>query len=103
MNSIQKIARIAGVLYLFITILSIFVHFYIPAQLIVPGDAATTANKIMASEGLFRMGIAAELVLLLSEIGVSVLLYVILKPVNKTLSIIAAVFRLAMTTINGIN
>jgi hypothetical protein len=103
MPSIQKFARIAGVLYLLITILSIFVHFVVPAQLIVAGDAETTANKIIASVGLFRMDIAAELVLLLSEIGVSVLLYVLLKPVNKTLALVAAVSRLVMTAITGIN
>ncbi len=102
-NSIQKTARMAGVLYLLITILSIPVHFVIPAQLFVAGDAAATANHIMASEGLFRMGIGAELVLLLSEIVLSVLLYVLFKPVNKTLSLVAAVSRLAMTTIHGVN
>jgi hypothetical protein len=102
-NSIQITARIAGVLYLLITVLSIPVHFYIPGQLIVLGDAATTANKIMASEGLFRMGIGAELILLLTEIVLSVLLYVLLKPVNKTLSLIAMVSRLTMTTIHGVN
>ena len=47
----------AGALYLLIAILSIPIHFFIPAQLIVPGDAATTANNIMASEVLFRIGI----------------------------------------------
>ena len=62
MNPIQKTARIAGVLYLLITVLSIPVHFYIPAQLIVLADATTTANKIMASMGLFRMGIGTGLV-----------------------------------------
>ena len=103
LNSVKAAARIAGGLYLLITILSIFVHFYVPAQLIVPGDATTTANNIMASEGLFRMAIGSELVLLLSEIVLSVLLYVIFKPVNKTLSLLAAVSRLAMTTIHGIN
>ena len=102
LNSVKAAARIAGGLYLLITILSIFVHFYIPAQLIVPGDAATTANNIMASEGLFRMAIGSELILLLSEIVLSVLLYVLFKPVNKTLSLVAAVSRLAMTTIHGI-
>jgi hypothetical protein len=102
-NSIQGTARIAGLLYLLITVLSIPVHFVIPAQLIVAGDAATTANNIMASEGLFRMGIGTELVLLLSEIVLSVLLYVLFKPVNKTLSLVAAVSRVAMTTIHGVN
>ena len=102
-NSIQGTARLAGILYLLITILSIPIHFIIPAQLIVAGDAATTANNIMASEGLFRMGIAAEFVLLLSEIVLSILLYVLFKPVNKTLSLVAAVSRLAMTTIHGVS
>jgi hypothetical protein len=102
-NAIQKTARIAGVLYLLITVLSIPVHFVIPSQLIVAGDVAATANNIMASAGLFRMGIGIELVLLLSEIVLSVLLYVLLKPVSKTLSLIAAVSRLTMTMIHSVN
>jgi len=102
-RSIQTTARIAGFLYLLITVLSIPVHFTIPAQLIVVEDAAATANIIMASGGLFRLGIGIELVLLLSEIVLSVLLYVLLKPVNKTLSLVSTVSRLAMTTIHGAN
>ncbi len=101
--SIQKTARVAGALYLLITVLSIPVHFVIPGQLIVAGDAAATANKIMASGGLFRLGIGAELLLLLIEIGLTVLLYILLKPVSKTLSLVAAVSRLAMTVIHGAN
>jgi hypothetical protein len=103
LNSVKAAARIAGGLYLLITILSIFVHFYIPGELIVPGDATTTANNIIASEGLFRIGIVSELIILLIEIVLSVILYVLFKPVNKTLSLVAAISRLAMTTIHGIN
>ena len=96
-------ARIAGVLYLLIAVLSGFVHFYVPGELFVSGDATTTATNIVASAGLFRMSIAAELIILLSEIVLLVLLYELLKPVSKTLSLVAAVSRLAMTTIHGIN
>jgi hypothetical protein len=103
MNSIQKNAKIAGVLYLLVAVLAGFVHFYVPGKLIVSGDAGTTASNIMVSQGLFRMSMAAELVILLSEVMLSVLLYVLLKPVNKTLSLVAAVSRLAMTTIHGVN
>jgi hypothetical protein len=103
MSSIQKNGKVAGVLYLLIAVLAGFVHFYVPGKLIVSGDAATTASNIMASQGLFRMSMAAELVILLSEIVLSVLLYVLLKPVNKTLSLVAAVSRLAMTAIHGVN
>jgi len=103
MDSIQKNAKIAGVLYLLVAVLAGFVHFYVPGKLIVPGDATITAGNILASEGLFRTSIGVELVILLSEIVLSILLYVLLKPVNKTLSLVAAVSRLAMTTIHGVN
>jgi hypothetical protein len=103
MKSIQRYAKLAGALYLLIAVLSGFVHFYVPGKLIVSGDATTTANNIIASEGLFRMSIGSELVILLSEIVLSILLYVLLRPVSNTLSLVAAVSRLAMTTIHGVN
>ncbi len=104
MKSIQNTARFAGVLYLIITVAAIVAHQYVPSTLIVPGDAAMTASNIAASETLFRVGgVGSELIILLSEIVLAVVLYVLLKPVNKTLSLIAAVSRLAMTTIHGLN
>jgi len=103
MNSVQKNAKVAGVLYLVIAVLAGFVHFYVPGKLIVSGDAGTTASNIVASQGLFRISMGAELIILLSEIVLSILLYGLLKPVNKTLSLVAAVSRLAMTTIHGVN
>jgi hypothetical protein len=57
----------------------------------------------MASEGLFRLGVASDSIVFLIEIVLTVLLYVLLKPVNKTLSLIAAFSRLAMTVIQGMN
>jgi len=97
-------ARFAGVLYLIITVAAIFAHMVIPDQFIVAGDPAATATNIAANESMFRLGtVGNELIILLSEIVLSVVLYVLLKPVNKTLSLIAAVSRLAMTTIHGLN
>ena len=103
-SSIQKTARFAGILYLIITVAATIAHLHVPSNIIVSGDAAATANNIMNNETLFRVGgIGSELIVLLSEIVLSVVLYVILKPVNKTLSLLAAVSRLAMTTIHGLN
>jgi hypothetical protein len=102
-RSIEGTAKFAAVLYLLVAVLAGFVHLYVPGLLIVPGDAAATAGNIRASEGLFRAGIGVELVLLLSEVALSVLLYVLLRPVNKTLSLIAAASRLVMTTVHGVN
>lgn len=103
-NSIQKTARFAGVLYLIITVFAIVAHIYMPSKIIVAGDAAATAQNLINNETLFHVGgVGSELVILLTEIILSIVLYVLLKPVNKTLSLLAAVSRLAMTTIHGLN
>lgn len=96
-------ARVAGILILVMVVLAPFSMLYVPSTLIVPGDAATTASNITASEGLFRISIVSDSVVFLIEIVMVVLLYVLLKPVSKTLSLVAAFSRLAMTTIQGIN
>ncbi len=97
-------ARLAGVLYLIITVAAIVAHMYVPSTLIVPDDTAATVANITASEDLFRMGgIGAELIVLLSEVVLTIVLYVLFKPVNRTLSLLAAVSRLMMTAVHGVN
>ncbi len=103
MKSIQNYAKVAGILYILIAVLAGFVHGYIPSQLFVAGDATATADNIIAQEGLFRASMVSELILLLAEVVLTIILYKLLKPVNKTLSLIAAVSRLIMTTIHGVN
>ncbi len=102
-QSPMLLARIAGVLYLIITVAAIVAHIYVPEQLIVSGDATATASNIASSDGLFRMAIGGEFVVLLSEVVLSIILYVLLKPVNHMVSLIATVSRLVMTTIHGLN
>ncbi len=102
-NSIQLTARIAAILTLLIVVLAPFSMLYIPTTLIVPSDAAATASNIMASQGLFRAGMVSDSIVFLIEIVLTVLLYVLVKPVDKTLSLAAAFSRLAMTVIQGIN
>ncbi|NQV51149.1 MAG: DUF4386 domain-containing protein [Candidatus Marinimicrobia bacterium] len=102
-KSIQRMAKLAAGLYLLIAGLAIYTHFYVPGELIVAGDATLTAKNIAANQGFFRGGIFSELLILLSEVVLTIILYVIFKPVSKTLSLIAAVSRLTMTTIHGFN
>jgi hypothetical protein len=96
-------ARVAGILYLIIFIAAVFGPLYVRSVLIVPGDATTTANNILASGSLFRAGIVSYLIIFLSELVLTVILYVLLKPVSKTLALVMTVPRLAMTTIHGVN
>jgi hypothetical protein len=102
-NSLKRTARIAGILILVMSIPAGFAFGYVGPSLIVQGDAPATASNIMASESLFRLGIVSDSLVFLIEIVLIAMLYVLLKPVSKTLSLVAALFRLAMTAIQGIN
>jgi len=103
MNVDKKTARVAGVLYLIIIIAGIFAEFFVRQSLIVPGDATATASNIMASEGLFRVGIAGDLIMIMCDVALAVIFYVLLRPVSNSLALLAAFFRLAQATILGIN
>ena len=92
-------ARVAGFAYLFVFIFGFLAN----AFGIVPGDAAKTANNIMASETLFRMGIASWLIVLVADAVVAWALYVLLVPVHRSLSLLAAWFRLVFVAIFAIN
>jgi len=99
----RKLARVAGLLYLIIIIAGIFAEFFVRQSLIVPGDALATANNIMASEGLFRLGIAADLIMIIADVALALVLYVLFRPVSNALSLLAAFFRLAQAVVLGLN
>lgn len=97
------LARVAGLLYLVIVVCGGFSMMYVPSRIVVSGDATATASNIAASESLFRIAIASDTVIFLSEIALVAVLYVLLKPVSETLSLVAALSRLSMTLVQGIN
>jgi hypothetical protein len=101
--SLKRTARMTGILMLVMAVLAGFGIMYVPTTLTVVGDATATANNILASEGLLRAGMVAEVLVVLIEIVLVVLLYVLLKPVDKTLSLLAAFARLAMTVVQAVN
>lgn len=103
MNSLNNYARSAGVLYILITLLAPFSMIYMPATLVVPGDAAATATHLATGTGLLRAAMVSDALVFLLEIGLTVVLYALLKPVNAMLSLMAAFARLAMTIVQGIN
>lgn len=92
-------ARVAGVLYLIAIIAGIFAEIFVRGTLIVSGDAAASARNILASEPLFRLGFAADLVSVAAYIGVTAILYELLKPVSRTLALLGAFFGLAGSAI----
>jgi hypothetical protein len=96
-------SKVAGVALLLMAIVAMFAEFFVRQSLSVAGDASTTANNIMASEGLFRISIASYLIILFLDVVVALALYIVLNPVNKPLALLAAVFRLIYTTIRGVS
>ena len=95
LEAVQHIAaKIVGFLYLFTNATAMFA-FWARMKIMVPHDAVQTAANIVASEGLFRIGIATELITI---VGVLILvwgLYVVLEPINKDVVWLATFLRLA--------
>lgn len=96
-------ARVAGFLYLLANLPAPFALVYLPSRLIVRGDASATANNIMASEALFRLGIVALLLNSIANIFLVLALYQLLKVVNKSMSSLMVIFSLAAVPIAMLN
>ncbi|NOR87770.1 MAG: DUF4386 family protein, partial [Bacteroidales bacterium] len=103
MNSINKTARFAGFLYLLLAPIGFFGIMYVPSTLIVEGDAATTIGNILANESLFRWGIVSSLVTQLLQIVLVLVLYKLLKAVNRSYAVLMVVFILVAVPIAMLN
>ncbi len=84
MYSHKKTARIAGVWYLIVALTGGFGLMYVPSQVMVAGDAASTTQKIMDAELLFRLGILSNLACQVCFIFLVLALNRLLKSVNPT-------------------
>ncbi len=98
-TSVSKAAFIAGFGLVVAVITGIYAEFYVFPSLIVKGDSAGTAVNLMTNKKLFLSGIFSYLIMLISDIIIAWALYVFLKPVNKSLSLLTAWFRLIYTII----
>ena len=106
MNSTKNPGRFAGLLYILMSIPGFFAMVYVPSKLIVHGNAAATANNVSASETLFRLGIAGELVGYAGFIFVALALYDVLKGVNRrhaSLMVILIVVAVPIAFLNELN
>lgn len=102
-NPIQKTARIAGFLYMLLIPFGVFGMLYIPNTLFVPGDAAATANNIMANEMVFRFSIVSALFTQVIQIFVVLYLYKLLKSVSRSVAVLMVVFILVAVPIAMLN
>jgi hypothetical protein len=97
----RRLARVAGALYLVNIIGGAFAIGVVPALLVAAGDPATTAAHIQAHELLYRSGLAAHLVVTLTNVPLAVIFYELFKVVNRRLALLAASFILVATAIEA--
>jgi hypothetical protein len=98
--------RFAGLLYLLASIPGVFALIYVPSKLIVHGNATATAHNIAASETLFRLSIAADLICQAGFIFVALALYDLLKGVNQrhtSVMVILIVVSIPIAFLNELN
>jgi hypothetical protein len=96
---LMRKARLAGLLYLVIIVAGLGAELGLRAPLIDPSDAVGTATAILAAPGQFRLAIAADLVMALSDAGLAILLYLIFRTMAPGLALSAMVFRLIQTVL----
>src|SRR5574339_77747 len=94
MNSPQKTARIAACIFLGIFFLGMSTELFIRPGMIVPGDAAATVRNIVASEALFRLSLVSDLIRQALLMLLALVLYKLLKPVNRTIASLMVIFYL---------
>jgi hypothetical protein len=95
----NKTARIAAILYLLMVPLGFFGYMYVPSILKVPGDAAATVQNIINSGLLYRLSIVSALTVQIINIFLVIVLYKLLKAVNKTHALFMVIFLLIGTPI----
>jgi uncharacterized protein DUF4386 len=96
-------ARIAGVFYLLTILTRMFVETFVRNQLVVSDDASATATNILAHETLWRWGFAADIIAFASYVVLTALLYELFRPVNRSLSLVAAFFSLVACVVQAIS
>jgi hypothetical protein len=90
-NSPQKTARVAAFVFPIVFFLGMSAELFIRPGMIVPEDAAATLRNIAASEALFRLSLVSDLIRQALLMLLPLILYKLLKPVNKTVASLMSV------------
>jgi Domain of unknown function (DUF4386) len=103
MHPLKKTARIAGAIYLSMVVIGPFGLIYVPTKLIVRGNAAATADNILAHETMFRLAILADLIGAVIFICLGIALYKLLSDVSRTWAGLMIAFVLVSAAVGFLN
>jgi len=101
-DSMNRIARLAGAGYLVIFVSGIFANFFVLEGMVVAGDAQATAANILGNTTKYRAGIFSFFVMVIFDLLLVWALYLLFKPVNKDISLLAAWLRMVNVAIFGV-
>ena len=97
----KTVARILGLLFLFVIVCGAFAQGFISDRLIDFKDPAATASNILAHRGLFELGFTIFLIEMASQVATAALWYVLLRPVSRPIALSAAFIELAGSIIKA--
>jgi len=92
-------ARVGGVLYLIIILAGASGELFVRGSLVASGNPGATAANILASRYLWRAGVAGDLLMHVCDVGLMLVFYVLLRPVNRNLALLALLFNLVQTSV----
>ncbi|OJF14795.1 DUF4386 domain-containing protein [Couchioplanes caeruleus] len=90
----RRTARITGLAYLGLAVSGLFTFLFIHAQLYAPDDAARTAANLVAHQGLARLGIVADVTVVLTQAATAVWFWRLFRPVHPLAAASIAAFGL---------
>jgi|SRR5450830_60939 len=101
-RSVQTLARTSGLLYLVIIVIGLLGEGLVRANLVVGGDPAATAHNILAAEFTWRLGVAGQIVLLACAVAMTWTWYLLLRPVDRALAMLAIFFALISLAVESV-
>jgi hypothetical protein len=99
----RRKARIAGLFYLLTILTGLFAQGFVSGRLIIDSDAAATATNILTHRSLFESGFTVYLIEMACQVALTALFYELLKPVNRSISLLAAYISLVGCTIKTVS
>src|SRR5439155_4437990 len=93
-SSPRFLARMTGLFFLLTILTGIFAQGFVSERLIDFSNAAATATNILTHKGLFQLGFTVYLIEMACQVATAVLFYQLLKPVNRTVALLALLLEL---------
>ena len=103
MHPTDKVARIAGAIYLSMVVTGSFSLMYVPGKLIVKGNATATASNVLAHQTMFRISIAGNLIGTVIFVCLAVALYRLFREVDRTQALLLVGLVLVSAAVAFIN